>query len=82
MCRSGSNSRCFVNGVQVGTTYTTLTDFLAGGPLIVGSGYYDPPGRSFNGYIDEFGVYNRVLDESEVTSLYNLNTIQWKKYFY
>jgi hypothetical protein len=56
MCRSGSNSRCFVNGVQVGTTYTTLTDFLAGGPLIVGSGYYDPPGRSFNGYIEDVRI--------------------------
>ena len=51
MCRSGSNTRCFLNGTQVGTTYTTLDDFLPGNPVIIGSGYYDPPGRSFKGYI-------------------------------
>jgi hypothetical protein len=53
MCRSGSNTRCFVNGTQVGSTYTTLQNFASGGPLIVGSGYYAPSARSYNGYLQD-----------------------------
>jgi hypothetical protein len=40
----------------VGTTYTTLDDFLAGNPVIIGSGYYDPPGRSFKGFISNVRI--------------------------
>jgi hypothetical protein len=56
ICRSGSNTRLFVNGTQQGSTYTTLQDFLAGNPLIVGSGYYDPANRTMTGYIDDLRI--------------------------
>jgi hypothetical protein len=60
MCRAGSNTRCFVNGLQVGSTYTTLQNFEPGNPLIVGSGYFDPAGRSYNGYLDDVRITKGV----------------------
>ena len=74
------NARCYLNGIfsesVQGTNdfQTSFTTFILGG-----SG---DSARSFIGYIDEFCVYNRVLNQSEVTSLYNLNTIGYGRINY
>jgi hypothetical protein len=37
LTRSGSNTRLFINGIQYGTTYTTLTDLGATSDLVIGT---------------------------------------------
>ena len=46
--RSGTDTRMFVDGVQVGTTYTDNNDYVVGAPKI-GAGYLN--GNLLNGYI-------------------------------
>lgn len=55
ICRSGSNSRLFVNGVQSGATYTTLSNFVSGGFIRIGSSTYSAS-RTMNGYIDDLRI--------------------------
>ena len=51
ICRSGSSTKLFVNGTQQGSTYSGTQDFTAGYPVIIGAGFYDPPGRGSNCFI-------------------------------
>lgn len=51
ICRSGSSTKLFVNGTQQGSTYSGTQDFEAGNPVIIGAGFYDPPGRGSNCFI-------------------------------
>jgi hypothetical protein len=51
--RSGSNIRYFVNGTQVGNTYTYLNSIAQTNPLVVGG---SPGGNYLNGYIDDLRV--------------------------
>lgn len=61
ICRSGSSTRAFVNGAQVGTTITTwsggFTFSTIGGRF----------GLDFNGYIDEFRLTLAARYESNFT---------------
>ena len=56
ICRSSSNSRLFVNGTQQDATYTSLQDFSAGNPVIVGSGYFAPTLRGAQCYISNLRI--------------------------
>ena len=56
LCRSGTSTRMFVNGTQVGSTYTDTTAYLvpAFRPVIGGTGSVTP--AWFNGYMDDVRI--------------------------
>ena len=56
VCRSGSNTRLFVNGTQQGSTYTTLTNFDSGGNLFIGTSAYSTSRYMAAGYIDDIRI--------------------------
>ena len=57
VCRSGTSTKMFINGTQVGSTYSDSTVYLnpASRPLIASSGY-TPNSDTFNGYIDDLRI--------------------------
>jgi len=59
----------YVDGVQVATTSTTSTPERNGTPLRIGSDSRNIDDHIFTGSIDEVGVWNRVLNSDELTSL-------------
>lgn len=60
LCRSGTSTKLFVNGTQVGSTYSDSTNYLCGTnrPTIgvAGNNLADP----FNGYLDDLRVTKGV----------------------
>jgi len=54
VCRSGTSTKMFINGVQVGSTYTDSNNYLVG-RTIIGASAYDLTGQ-FNGYLDDFRI--------------------------
>jgi hypothetical protein len=65
--------KIYVNGV-LENTYNAPNPMLAVSnyPLYIGSSYYDKLlGAFFDGIIDEAAVYNRALDNTEVSDIYN-----------
>jgi hypothetical protein len=56
VCRSGANSRLFVNGTQQGSTYTSLTNFDSGGNLFIGTSAYSTSRYMPAGYIDDLRI--------------------------
>jgi hypothetical protein len=62
--RNGTDTKMFVNGAQVGSTYTDTNDYLIGGPK-TGAGYNN--GNLLNGYISNLrvvkgtSVYNSIF---------------------
>ena len=68
VCRSGSSTRLFVNGVQVGSTYSDTQSYLVGaGRPIIGADGFNPAANFLNGYIDEFRVTKYALYTSNFT---------------
>jgi len=68
----------YINGNLAGVSYTVGTDFInnsnTGGGLALSSYFYDGPGipgYPINAAIDEVGIWNRMLNESEIKALYN-----------
>ena len=57
LCRSGSSTRLFLNGVQTGSTYTDTNNYLgpANRPVIGASGL-SLGGSALNGYIDDLRI--------------------------
>jgi len=56
VCKSGNNTRLFVNGQQEGSTYTTNYTIASGGSLYVGTSFYAPTTRDITGYIDDLRI--------------------------
>jgi hypothetical protein len=58
--RSGSSTKMFVNGTQVGSTYTDSTNYVNGAlrPIIGADGFNSgfPGGNAMNGYIDDLRI--------------------------
>ena len=52
--REGSSTKLFVDGTQVGSTYTDNNDYATAKPLIIGEDYASANGLT--GYIDDFRV--------------------------
>ena len=76
--RSGNNTRCFINGVQKGSTYTTAYTATAAN-LFIGAPF-SALSTFFNGYIDEFRLSNVARYTSNFTPPtaafdYDLNTL-------
>jgi len=65
------NFICYLNGISVGSTTGTGTISSYSLFLLGAAGHF----RGFNGYLENFLVYNRVLTGGEISSLYNLNSI-------
>ena len=56
--RSGTSTKMFLDGTQVGSTYTDSTVYLNGTsrPVIGAEGYNSPPNDVINGYIDDLRI--------------------------
>jgi hypothetical protein len=57
--RSGAATKLFINGTQVGNTYTDNTDYIAG-PLYIGTNSTFIENRFWTGYIDELRISKGV----------------------
>jgi hypothetical protein len=55
VCRSGTSTKMFLDGTQIGSTYTDSTNY-SGGNLWLGS--YSSGGFDLNGYIDDLRITN------------------------
>lgn len=60
VCKSGSSTRMFVNGTQVGSTYSDTNDYGASARCYVGADDDGSPNAFFNGYIDDLRVTKGV----------------------
>lgn len=60
LCRSGTSTRLFLNGVQQGSTYSDSNNYLMGGsrPIIGGNGYYPNAVSQLTGYVSNVRVVN------------------------
>ncbi len=64
----------YVNGVLEATTniFNILsTDLANGDSVILGAGFQESNARYLDGILDELGIWNRVLNQSEINQLYN-----------
>lgn len=66
---SGSTLTAYVNGVSIGSG--TIGSGTTNANNFSLSSYADTPGGYFQGYIDEVGIWSRVLSSGEVSELYN-----------
>jgi hypothetical protein len=57
VCRSGTSTKMFLNGVQDGSTYSDSTTYINGAsrPIIATRGY-NPGDNTFSGYIDDLRI--------------------------
>jgi hypothetical protein len=69
----GVNSRIYVNGVLVNTTYAPGSIGNASTQFTIGAHSAGPAswGYQMKGNIDEVGIWNRVLTPLEIQMLYN-----------
>jgi hypothetical protein len=70
---NSSNVYLYVNGSQSATKAVTVTPVASTYNLQIGAPCVDATGF-FNGYIDEVGIWNRLITSTEVTTLYNSGT--------
>jgi hypothetical protein len=55
--RSGSSTKMFINGSQVGSTYTDTTNYLnAADRPVIGTNGFNVAQYNFNGYIDDLRI--------------------------
>lgn len=76
--RAGNSTKCFINGVQKGSTYTTAYTASAAS-IFLGAPYF-ANSTFFNGYIDEFRVsnvarYTTAFTPPSAAFTYDLNTL-------
>ena len=71
--RSGTSTKLFLDGTQVGSTYTDSGSYVTAGPLNIAS-TYGSNSSSFNGYVDEF----RVSGVARYTSNFTPSTTQFQ----
>ena len=65
--KANSQMKMYANGVQVASTYSGTLDTLANQGWSVGT--WDQGGRFFDGQIDDFRVYGRVLSSTDLQAL-------------
>ncbi|TXE10120.1 T9SS type A sorting domain-containing protein [Seonamhaeicola algicola] len=76
--RQGNQHSIYADGFHFGwETFNNGPSSTVGLPLTIGGQYHNPNGalndytNFFSGEIDEIGVYNRALTETEIQSIYN-----------
>ncbi len=70
-----TKTKCFIDGVYdsgMDWTYDLFTQSVSGGNNI---GNYDLGSSNFSGTIDQVRIFNKVLSASEVTTLYQENSL-------
>lgn len=67
---ANGNLSLYINGTNVGNQSVTINTDTDASPLSIG-GYNNAGGASWNGSIDEVGIWNRTLGSTEILSLYN-----------
>ena len=68
---SETQTELFIDGTSITTTTNAgLTD-LNGGNLELHMGSSPVPSEHFDGLLDEFGIWSKVLTQSEINDLYN-----------
>lgn len=71
--QGGSFLKIYINGVEradSGSAPSSL--FNSTSPFRLGRNFNDVPGGfNYSGLLDEVGIYNRVLSQSEIASIYN-----------
>jgi hypothetical protein len=65
----GTNMRLYVNGAKVGTNTSSKLATKNEGTELGARGTTDP----YNGLIEDFRVYNRIISQPEIQALYNLS---------
>ena len=69
LCKSGTSTKLFLNGTQVGSTYSDSHDYVDSGRMRVGtSGFKISDGFHFNGVISNVRVVNSALYTSNFTA--------------
>jgi hypothetical protein len=64
----------YVNGVSQGSVAFPATPWQANGPVVVGGGLWQgAEAYLFNGGIDNVGLFNGVLNPTEISNLYTFN---------
>lgn len=76
--RQGNNWSLYVNGEYIMSTTNSTSIGNTSASLVVG---YDnaASGRYFNGYFDDYRIYNRALSATEIKQLYNLSNVKTKR---
>lgn len=82
LCRSGSSTKMFLNGVQVGSTYSNSNSIPQSRILIGGSGYSNSP--AFVGYIWDIQYHQAALYTADFTPPPNKSLLSYgsNKAFY
>jgi hypothetical protein len=75
LCRSGTSTRMFINGVQVGSTYSDSNNYLnpARRPVIAINGFNETA-APLNGYIDDL----RITKAARYTTSFTPQRSQWQ----
>ncbi|MFH1308275.1 MAG: LamG-like jellyroll fold domain-containing protein [archaeon] len=72
MTKNATTFRVYRNGVEFGAPFPVLSSgSIVDGSHIINIGCNDYASSFFGGDIDEVGIWNRALDASEVSQLYN-----------
>jgi hypothetical protein len=72
--KSNNIAYIYINGVLENSISTNNTLALPSGSFIeFGSGFIETANYSFNGTLDDIGIWNRALSQQEITNLYNAN---------
>lgn len=68
---TGTHVRIYVDGNETPTSNQAKTLTTTAKPLVIGNRCDYDPGSYYPGTIDEIGVWNRTLNQTEITDLYN-----------
>jgi hypothetical protein len=72
--KSNNIAYIYINGVLENSISTNNTLALPSGSFIeFGSGLFETANYSFNGTLDDIGIWNRALSQQEITNLFNAN---------
>lgn len=80
VANGGTNKTIYIDGVNNGTIFNSgdfdLECYMedTGGGNSFAMGAEEGGGNKWHGYLDEFGVWNRTLTQSEIADLYNGGT--------
>lgn len=71
--QAASNLSLYMNGFLVNSTtsFGNLGDSLNGNNLVEFGNWGATSSQTWRGFLDEFGIWNRVLNETEIQTIYN-----------
>jgi hypothetical protein len=69
--RSAGEAKIYLNGIEVTIDTSILTDFANSGTIRLGSTGDSCSSGNFNGNIDDFAIWTKILTEENVITIYN-----------